>query len=98
MKRIVAIVAVLGLSSGAFADQYVNGYYRRDGTYVQPHLQTEPNQYRFDNYSSKGNVNPYTGQAGHQRNEYTSPPAYNQNYGNQNYNNTNRQFDPYRIR
>lgn len=50
---------------------------RRDGTYVAPHYQTSPNQNRYDNYSSQGNVNPHTGQRGYERNEYSNPPAYN---------------------
>ena len=62
------------------ADTYVNGYTRQNGTYVQPHYQAAPNQYRYDNYSSQGNVNPYTGKAGTQRNEYSNPPAYNQGH------------------
>ena len=45
-------------------DVYVNGYYRRDGTYVQPHYRTAPNRTRNDNYSTRGNVNPYTGERG----------------------------------
>lgn len=45
-------------------DVYVNGYYRSDGTYVQPYYRTRPNRTTLDNYSTKGNVNPYTGQPG----------------------------------
>ena len=55
---------VLGLCSAARADEYVNGYTRKDGTYVQPHYQTNPNSTKLDNYSTQGNVNPYTGRAG----------------------------------
>ncbi|CAM3269718.1 hypothetical protein SPAN111604_14090 [Sphingomonas antarctica] len=42
----------------------VRGYTRRDGTYVAPHQQTNPNSTRLDNWSTRGNVNPYTGQIG----------------------------------
>lgn len=42
----------------------VNGYYRKDGTYVQPYFRTAPNSTNRDNFSTKGNVNPYTGKAG----------------------------------
>jgi hypothetical protein len=34
------------------------------GTYVQPHQQTNPNSTQYDNYGTRGNVNPYTGQTG----------------------------------
>jgi len=45
-------------------DTHVRGYTRRDGTYVQPHKRTAPNSSRRDNYSTRGNVNPYTGKPG----------------------------------
>lgn len=64
-------------------DVYVNGYYRRDGTYVQPHYRTALNRTRNDNYSTRGNVNPYTGERGtHPRDrEYRSSNAWNNGYG-----------------
>jgi len=43
---------------------HVNGYTKKDGTYVQPHERTAPNNTNLDNYSTKSNVNPYTGQPG----------------------------------
>ncbi|MGB4349387.1 MAG: hypothetical protein WBJ38_07640 [Limnohabitans sp.] len=42
----------------------VNGYVKKNGTYVQPHHATNPNQTQKDNWSSKPNVNPYTGKTG----------------------------------
>ncbi|RWA56874.1 hypothetical protein AU476_01950 [Cupriavidus sp. UYMSc13B] len=42
----------------------VSGYVRDNGTYVQPHMQTNPNATRNDNYTTRGNVNPYTGAPG----------------------------------
>lgn len=42
----------------------VRGHVRKDGTYVQPHQATNRNDSKFDNYSTKGNVNPYTGKPG----------------------------------
>lgn len=81
-KEIVLAAALVALTAtAAFADEYVNGYTRSDGTYVEPHYRSSPNQYRNDNYSSQGNTNPYTGERGSQRNEYSNPPAYNQSYG-----------------
>jgi hypothetical protein len=62
-----AAAALFGMTlADASADQYVNGYTRRDGTYVQPHYQTSPNATPYDNYSTRGNINPYTGQPGTQ--------------------------------
>ena len=58
------IFVSMGLVSTARADNYVSGYARKDGTYVQPHYQTNPNSTKLDNYSTQGNSNPYTGKAG----------------------------------
>lgn len=43
---------------------YVQGYYRRDGTYVSGHYKTNPDDSFWNNWSSQGNVNPYTGRVG----------------------------------
>jgi len=40
------------------------GYVKKSGTYVAPYSKTTPNKSKLDNYSSKPNVNPYTGKAG----------------------------------
>jgi hypothetical protein len=80
MKKLLLIAALF--TSFANADDYVNGYVRKDGTYVEPHFRSESNSYRYDNYSSQGNLNPYTGARGYEHNEYSTPPAYNQGYGN----------------
>ncbi len=61
-------------ASVAFADQYVNGYTRTDGTYVAPHYRSSPNATVRDNYSYKGNTNPYTGNTGTNR-YYNSPSS-----------------------
>ena len=42
----------------------VKSYTTKKGTYVQSHRRTAPNRSRSDNWSTKGNVNPYTGKAG----------------------------------
>ena len=55
---------MLIIATTALADVYVRGYYRSDGTYVQPHYRSSPNSTTLDNWSTKGNVNPYTGKRG----------------------------------
>jgi hypothetical protein len=75
MKKLVLILAALVVVS-AFADEYVQGYVRRDGTYVQPHFRSAPDSNPFNNYSTQGNTNPYTGQTG-TVNPYQQPqPVY----------------------
>ena len=53
--RVLGLAIVLALSSPlpAFADEYVQGYFRKDGTYVQPHVRSSPNANRWDNRSSQ---------------------------------------------
>ena len=46
------------------SEHYVHGYTRSNGTYVSGYHQTNPNGTKSDNWSSKGNVNPYTGKSG----------------------------------
>ncbi len=51
--------------SGSFgSDETVSGYTRSNGTYVQPYHRTEADGNPYNNYSTQGNVNPYTGQRG----------------------------------
>lgn len=84
MKKLALFFALLvPISSAVLADQYVRGHTRSDGTYVQPHYRSDANSNRYDNYSSQGNSNPYTGERGSQRNELSNPPAYNQGRSNQ---------------
>jgi len=68
MKKLIVaigIVCMLGISAVAFAkDVYVQGYYRSNGTYVQPYHRSSPNSTTDDNYGTKGNINPFTGQPG----------------------------------
>lgn len=42
----------------------IQGYTKKDGTVVAPAHATNPNNSKADNWSSKGNVNPYTGKEG----------------------------------
>ncbi len=63
MKKVVFFV-LLFVSINMFADQYVNGYYKSNGTYVDSYMKSSPNSTKSDNFSTYGNVNPYTGQAG----------------------------------
>lgn len=63
MKKAM-VIALSWVAIAASAQVQVDGHIRRDGTYVAPSYRTAPNNTLTDNYSSKPNVNPYTGQAG----------------------------------
>lgn len=81
MKRLLLAMALLSVANVAIADKYVSGYTKSNGTYVQPHHRSDGNTVKYDNYSSKGNSNPYTGAQGSKSNEYSTPPSYNKSYG-----------------
>ncbi|MGB9763146.1 MAG: hypothetical protein ACPLW7_03940 [Minisyncoccia bacterium] len=72
MKKIfVTIFVLLMLLSFCFSNVVeartirVRGYYKRNtGSYVMPHYRTSPNRTKWDNWSTKGNINPFTGKKG----------------------------------
>lgn len=69
LASLLAILSLAPLVGTAVAgDTRVRGYTRQDGTYVQPHMRSAPDTNRSNNWSTQGNVNPYTGQPG------TRPP------------------------
>jgi endonuclease YncB( thermonuclease family) len=55
-----------GTSVARSSDTTVNvrGYFRKDGTYVAPHKRSAPDGNFDNNWSTQGNINPYTGQVG----------------------------------
>jgi hypothetical protein len=54
-----------GYGTGSSSSSHsVSSYTKRDGTYVAPSHATNPNGTQSDNFSAKGNVNPYTGKIG----------------------------------
>jgi hypothetical protein len=76
MKQII-LAAALALAATAAQAQYlgggtgsnsrshsVQGHTTNSGTYVAPHVATNPNSTQRDNYGATGNVNPYTGAVG----------------------------------
>lgn len=66
--------------------QYVSGYTRSDGTQVKGYYRTQANSTVNDNFSTVGNTNPYTGQAGWvpRDNGYSGGSSYSStnNYSN----------------
>lgn len=72
MKKILfSLIALLLMVSfslvsapSAGAVQKVKGYTTKKGTYVAPHYKQSSNKSKFDNFSTKGNYNPYTGKKG----------------------------------
>ncbi len=61
MRIIVILIISIIITQNLFSQVRVNGYYRKNGTYVEPHYRSSPNSNPFDNYSYPGNTNPFTG-------------------------------------
>lgn len=77
--RLPILIAFCALSLSAQAvaqDVWVRPYYRTDGTFVQGHYRTSPNFTVQDNFSYKGNYNPYTGQIGTNYYRHSLTSAY----------------------
>jgi len=79
---LILLFSIVGFS---FAE-WVNGYYRKDGTYVNGYNRSSANSTVQDNYSYYGNQNPYTGSIGTNKykddstSEYYDP-SYDSNFG-----------------
>ena len=93
MKKIM-VLTLMALAFGATelqAQTHVNGYYKSDGTYVQPHYRSNPNSTTLDNWSTKGNTNPHTGKKGTK-----SPyPSYNYRKSYDSNSSSTRRFGSY---
>lgn len=73
-------------------NHYVQGYTRSDGSYVKGHYRTNRNSTNRDNYSTKPNVNPYTGKKGYINPDNNYLPTTN--YSNSTYNS----YTPSRVK
>ncbi|TAM48239.1 MAG: hypothetical protein EPN55_00700 [Gammaproteobacteria bacterium] len=79
MKKLIAVLglALVVFAGAVSADQSVRGYYRNDGTYVQPHYRSSPDRSYNNNWSVSPNVNPYTGERGARQPTYNDRPPNN---------------------
>ena len=95
MKKVslfIAIsLAIIFLFSTVFAgDVRVKGYFRSDGTYVPGHYRSAPDGNPWNNYSTRGNINPYTGKPGNvdpYKSYSPNPYRYNNPYKSKPYRN-----------
>lgn len=77
MKKAIVFAVLATCASTSYADTYVQGYTKSNGTYVQGHYRSDSNHTTSDNYSTRGNTNPYTGEKGTKPNYR---PGYNNSY------------------
>ena len=81
MKFLLALAAVAAViaptfaqgTGSSFSSSYVNGYTKRDGSYTQGHFRSTKDSSFSNNWTTKGNINPFTGSAGTRIN----PPSRN---------------------
>lgn len=65
MKYALLFVVIFFVSAPCFAkNTRVKEHVTENGTYVPAHVRTTPNRTKNDNYSTRGNYNPYTGKPG----------------------------------
>jgi hypothetical protein len=95
MKRHILMILV-GVAVAAPAisqsSHYVQGYTTKNGTFVAPHYQSNPDSSRLNNWSTKGNVNPYTGKVG-TVDPYSQPKSTTSTYGSPLYGNNDQSED-----
>jgi len=72
-KLVVILLSVLILLATSFGESYarssshstrVHGYTKKNGTHVSSYRRTKSDKSKFNNYSTKGNINPHTGKRG----------------------------------
>jgi hypothetical protein len=61
---IIASLLLAAAPASAQGSHRVRGHTTKRGTYVAPHRQTNPDRSTRNNWSTRGNRNPYTGRAG----------------------------------
>ena len=80
MKKKILFLGALLLATQLSAE-YVNGYTKSNGTYVSGYNRSSANYTTSDNYSTKGNTNPYTGEAGTRTYDNYNNININKGYG-----------------
>lgn len=64
------------------SSERVEGYTKRDGTYVAPYERTKANETLNDNYGTRGNDNPWTGKRGTGDTDYDRQQKSKNPWGN----------------
>ena len=70
LSTLVGIIMFFCFILTVEAQTKVRGYYKSNGTYVQPYVRSSSDSSVYNNYSTKGNYNPYTGKKGY-KNPYS---------------------------
>jgi hypothetical protein len=99
MKKLLAIAVLLIAASSANAQTWVNPYFTNSGTFVQEHYRSTCDYTARNNWSTSGNINPYTGIIGtNSLGTTTSQPLYTGPRGGTYYYNSNGNKEYVRFR
>lgn len=61
MKKVIILFLLLTISMPCFAYKKVKGYFRKNGTYVHSYYRSSPDGFKYNNFSTKGNIIYFTG-------------------------------------
>lgn len=68
-------------SGSSSSYEKVEGYQKRDGTYVEPYYRTKADNTLDNNYGTRGNDNPWTGKRGSGDTDYDRQEKRSGGYG-----------------
>lgn len=66
-KLLIPLIFLFACNSTLAASHSVKGYTKKNGTHIAAHRQTNADKSKANNWSTKGNVNPYTGKKGRKK-------------------------------
>lgn len=64
MRLALLVALLLSVPALAAKSVRVRSSVTKAGTFRMPHVRTSPNSSKADNYSTRGNFNPYSGKTG----------------------------------
>lgn len=90
LAGILVVVFMVLFSVNLAQADWVRGYNRNDGKYIQPYQRTHPDRNPYNNCGFPGNFNPNTG-----RITPGNPNTYIDNYNNRSY---KKPYTPYNLK
>ncbi|MDD5549385.1 MAG: hypothetical protein PHI79_07330 [Sulfurovaceae bacterium] len=84
MKKIILALLLISLSYG----DYVSGYFKKDGTYVNGYNRTSADDHKYNNYSSQS-------MGGDKKDEFSSSYSYGKSSSDYDYNSKQKESNPF---
>lgn len=67
LKTLLLLALMVLASTNLQASTHVRSYHHKNGSHFYSHRRSTRDHRRLNNYSSKGNINPYTGKVGRKK-------------------------------